>query len=169
MVYGKKWSIIFNDSTPEDPYIWLFPYAIMNYAKYNLDYNNKSEIPYKRKSLMFYVACYFRLICNIYYKIGVTEEIAPVQIKKEQYQKVFDNEQINIKILDLVDSVIRFFMKDGLIKDIIKMKYGQDEITNFMKLEVETNENVRMRLDEIINGFLIENPTLIKEIESLFD
>lgn len=66
MVYGKKWSTIFNDSTPENPLYWLYPFIIMYYAKNQLDYNNKSEVYHKRISLMFFVSCYFRTLCHLF-------------------------------------------------------------------------------------------------------
>ena len=171
MVYGKKWSTIFNDSTPEEPYIWLYPFAIMVYAKSNLDYNNKSEIQYKRKSLMFFVSCYFRTLCQILNKIevlSVSDGIVPLKVTTEAYKVIFDDQSINILLLGLTDSIVKFFMKDGLIKDIMKKKYGHEDLTNFMKSEIETNEAVRARLDEIIYDSINEEPNLIKEFKILY-
>ena len=171
MVYGKKWSMIFGESSPDDPYIWLFPYSIMIYAKSVLGYNNKSEIPYKRNILMFFVSCYFRVLCHIFSKIdllSVSEGIIPLNVTKETYKVIFDNQATNIKMLEFIDSIVKFFMKDGLIKDIIKKKYGREDLTNFMKSEIETNEIVRTRLDEIIFDFINEDPILIKEFTILY-
>jgi hypothetical protein len=170
MVYGKKWSLIFNDSTPEDPHLWLYPFAIMVYAKNILGYNNRSEIHFKRNSLMFFVSCYFRVLCHLYNKIdllSLSEGIAPLKISKEVYKTIFDNQDINIKLLKLTDSIVRFFMKDGLIKDIIKKKYDREDLINFMKSEIETNETVKNRLEEIICDFLSEDPSLVKEFSTL--
>lgn len=171
MVYGKKWSMIFDDSTPEDPFIWLYPFSIMIYAKNNLGYNNKSEIPYKRNSLMFFVSCYFRVLCHLYSQLdllNVSEGIAPLKVSIDIYKTTFDNGITNLKILGLIDSIVKFFMKDGLIKDIIKKKYGREDLANFMKSEIETNEIVKTRLDEIIFDSIAEESDLVKEFASLY-
>lgn len=171
IVYGKKWSMIFGDSSPEDPYFWLYPFTIMFYAKSNLGYNIKSEIPYKRNILMFFVSCYFRVLCHIFSKIdllSLSEGIVPLKVTKEAYKVIFDDHATNINLLELTDSVVKFFMKDGLIKDSIKKKYGREDLTNFMKSEIETNEIVRTRLDEIISDFINEDPGLIKEFIILY-
>lgn len=171
MVYGKKWSTIFDDMTPEDPFIWLYPFSIMIYAKTNLGYNNKSEIPYKRNSLMFFLSCYFRVLCYLYNKIdliGISDGINPLKVDRKVYTLVFDNQATNLKVLSLVDSVVKFFMKDGLIKDIIKRKYGREDLVNFMKSEIESNEIVKTRLDEIINDSINEEIELVREFASLY-
>lgn len=171
MVYGKKWSIIFNDKTSEDPYSWLYPFAVMSYAKNNLDYNNKSKINYKRISLMFYISSYFKFFCRLLSKIQLSnnvDEILPLEVPIKYYKVIFDNEDINIKILSFVDDIVKFFMRDGLIKDIIFKKYGRDDITNFMKSEVETNERVKMRLSDIINDEISDNPNLVSEFSNLY-
>lgn len=171
MVYGKKWSKIFNDDTHENPLYWLYPFAIMNYAKCYLDYTNKSIIPYKRYSLMFYVACYFRTLVYIFKSADIIDNLAnvnPLQVDIKSYTLVFENSITNKEILEFVDEVIKRFMKDKSITQMINSKYGTLDISNFMKSEVETNEYVRRTLDEFITEELAENPQLIVDVKKTF-
>mgnify|MGYP000942764110 FL=1 len=170
MVYGKKWSTIFNDSTPEDPLYWLYPFAIMYYAKYQLDYNNKSESHYKRIGLMFFISCYFRTICHLLNKSSLLtlDNLFPLNIPIDYYKAIFDHPDFNVKLLTFVDSVVKLFLRDGLIKEIILKKYGHYDLVNFMKTEVETNERARNLLDDIINDELSDDPSLVQGLVDMF-
>jgi len=172
MVYGKKWSKIFNDNTHENPLYWLYPFAIMNYAKCYLNYTNKSTTPYKRYSLMFYIACYFRTIAYILKEAEIIDNLAninPLEIEIKNYTLIFENSTINKEILDFVDEVIKRFMKDKSITKMIIAKYGILDISNFMKSEVESNENIRHTLDEFITEELAENILLTNDIKKAFN
>jgi len=171
MVYGEKWSKIFNDKTPEKPLNWLYPFAVMTYAKNNLEYNNKSSVLYKKYSLMFYVACYFRCLVHIFKEIeliGRSENINPLEIEIENYTKIFKNSDVNKEILNFVDGVIKRFMRDKSITEAIKKKYDNLDIANFMKSEVETNETIRTTLDEFIIEELHDNRELLSTIKKIY-
>ena len=172
MVYGKKWSKIFNDYTTEEPLLWLYPYTVMSYASIYMDYNNQSKIPYKRYSIMFFVACYFRSLVLILKELDLfnkSANINPLDIKIEYLNSIFYNKDINKQIFDFVDSIIKRFMKDKYIKIIIIEKYGNEDLVNFMKSEIETNESVRQILDDFIIEEFEENYELKDKIEELFN
>lgn len=169
MVFGKKWAQIFNDSTPSEPLYWLYPYAVMAYAKTQLNYNNKSEINYKRISLMFYVACYFRTLYHLLAKAGKCsfDNYAPLNISKDIYSKIFMKQEINEELLKFADGIVKWYMRDNLLREIIREKYGSDDLTNFMKSEVETNQRVIKLLDRIIDTEISDNDTLTNKIIEL--
>lgn len=169
MVYGKKWGKIFNDFTPEDYRWWLYPYGVMNYAKSYLDYTNKSSVTYKRYSLMFFVACYFRTIVHICKKVNVVDKMEntnPLRINIDFYSKIFEDASLNKDILEFVDSVLKRFMRDKSIKNIIEERYGSFDISNFMKSEVETNDSIRKTLDEFITEELEDRGDIIEQVFS---
>lgn len=170
MVYGKKWARIFNDNTPEDCRWWLYPFGIMNYAKYYLDYMNKSKVIHKRYSLMFYVACYFRTIVHILKEVNLIpkiENINPLIVPLDYYTTIIYNGSLNKELLKFVDQVIKRFMKDRSITETIKERYGTLDISNFMKSEIETNETIRQALDEFIVEELVDNTGLLDSIKEL--
>lgn len=172
MVYGKKWSKIFNDNTTEEPLLWLYPFCVMNYANSYMEYNHQSKIQYKRYSNMFFVACYFRSLVLILKEMGLfskTANINPLEIEVDYLKILFNNKDINIQIFDFIDSVIKRFMKDKFIKNIIIEKYGSEDIVNFMKSEIETNESVRQILDDFIIEEFAENFDLKEKIEEIFN
>lgn len=165
MVNGKKWGKIFNDNTPEEPRLWLYPFAIMNYAKEYLEYNHKSQTAYKRSSLMFFVACYYRTLVHILKEINIipkADNVNPLSIKTEHYTKVMEDIELNKEILEFVDEIIKRFMKEKYIKEMITEKYGKYDISNFMKSEIETNEKIRQTIDE----FVLEDLNDYSEIKS---
>lgn len=153
MPYGKKWDELFNDNTPDDPYHFLFPYAIMKYAKEKLEYNSSSSIDYKKNCLMFYVATYFRtltyLLKDVGYHTGM-DNYNPLDIELETIKKIFSNDRVNMSITKLADSVINYYMRDGKIKELINQLYGAENIATFMKSQVQSNETSIERLNSII-------------------
>lgn len=167
MVYGKKWGKIFNDFTPEDYRWWLYPYGVMSYAKNYLDYTNKSSVVYKRYSLMFFIACYFRTIVHICKRTNIIdkmENINPLKINIDIYNKIFEDANLNKDILEFVDSILKRFMRDKSIKNTIEERYGSLDISNFMKSEVETNEGIRKTLDEFIDEELEDRGDIIEKV-----
>lgn len=171
MVYGKKWSKIFNDNTTEEPMFWLYPYCVMNYASSYMDYNHKSIIPYKRYSLMFFVSCYFRSLVLILKELNLINQSAninPLEVKMEYLNSLFYNKEINKSFFEFIDSVIRRFMKDKYIKNIIVEKYGNEDLINFMKSEIESNEIIRHTLDDFIHEEFEDNYELKNSMKDLF-
>lgn len=153
MPYGKNWDKLFNDDTPEDPYHFLFPYAIMKYAKTKLEYNSSSSVDYKKICLMFFVASYFKTLTYLLKEIGFhnkMDNFNPLDIDIEALIKIFQNEKVNISILRLTDSIIKFYMRDGKIKELINELYGAENVSNFMKSHVQSNQTAIERLNDII-------------------
>lgn len=96
------------------------------------------------------------------------DNLLPLQVPIEYYRTIFENQNLNIKLLDFVDGVVKQFIRDGLTREIIMKKYGHDDLTNFMKTEIETNEKVRNLLDSIINAELADNQNLITDFTNAF-
>lgn len=153
MPYGKNWDKLFNSNTPEDPYHFLFPYAVMKYAKTKLYYNSSSFVDYKKNCLMFYVSTYFRTLTYLLKNIGYHKKMDnfnPLDIEVETLISIFNNESVNVSLLKLADSIIKFYMRDGKVKELINDLYGAENISNFMKSQVQSNETAVERLNSII-------------------
>ena len=164
---GQYYNKLFNNSlTPKDARFYLFPYGVMYYAKYVLEYRKKEK--FKSASLL-YITIYFKLLLKVLKNIKLVDDDLNYFIEKNQdinieyINKIFANEKINIKLLGIADSILKNFMKDSKIKD----KIG-DNLPKFLKSSVESDPEVIYILqNKIMDEFDDENIDL-DEIKNLF-
>lgn len=135
--YAEQWSKLFNKNTPEDPYHFLFPYAVMQYAKTYLGYNSKNGKGFRKNCSMLYVTTYFKLIVYLLRKMDKydkLENVDPLKINIVTLRQLFDNEGVNKVLLALTDKTLEFYMRDNSVKVLY-----QDNLPKFLKSAVQTN------------------------------
>jgi hypothetical protein len=180
---GKANKIIFNDNTPNDPLYFLFPFAVMNYARYILGYGatnrgkkNKANTPsdnrrrnqteYKRNCLMLFVAIYFRLIVRLFKHVGAYNQHDsdnPLLINIDVYSLIFENKKLNIELFEATDRIIYDYLNDNVVKGLI-----QENLPKFLKTDIEKNEIainlVIQKIDNVIEA-VISNETYNRIVE----
>ena len=94
---GQYYCNTFNENTPTDPRIYLFPYAVMYYGKNILNHKKNHK---QRASNLFFISVYFRLINRMLYKTGafINDSYSFLEIDGsiEILDRLFNAEKINI-------------------------------------------------------------------------
>lgn len=145
---GSYYDTLFSDKyTLRDPRYYLFPYAVMYYSKNIMNHNKDTRL--KSANLLF-ISCYFRVLLYMFKQVGKVDEECKDIIGCnddiiELIDKIFINSDLNKKILNLVERIIKTFLKDTLIK----RKIG-DNLPKFLKSAVENDAEVITILGEKI-------------------
>lgn len=150
---GSTSEEIFNENTPKNPLYFLFPFAVMSYAKNKLGYGatrgkknteqptgnrRRKQVDFRRNCLMLFVAVYFRLLVRFMKELGYLnkhENDNPLTIPIEVLESIFKNERVNKELLQAADDVISSYITDEAVKQLIK-----DNLPKFLKTDVQKNE-----------------------------
>lgn len=137
---GNYYDKLFNDkTTPKDPKYYLFPYAVMYYSKNIMGHSKENKL--KSANLLF-ITCYFKVLLSIFKKLNLVDE----DIKEIIYcdnnvidwiDSIFKKQDLNKKLLQLTEDILKVFLKDTMIK----RKIG-DNLPKFLKSSVENDVEV---------------------------
>lgn len=142
---SKKYDEIFNDDTPEDPRVFLFPYAIMYYSKFVLKHNDDNN---KKTTNLMFVSMYFNLLGKIlkdYSLINTYEDILKFDNNIiDIIDSIFKNAELNKKLIQVVEEAQKYLFKDSEYK-----KQVGDNLPKFVKNSLD-KENIRSLINEKI-------------------
>ena len=158
---GEYYDRTFNDKTPTDPRIYIFPFGIMYYGKNIL--NHKKD-PKQKASNLFFISIYFRLINRILYKANVFSEdtycFLSIANSIEILDKIFCNEKLNVRLIQLANEILYDQIYDDTgIKDMIG-----DNMPSFLKNKIEQERCVNIINEKIDNRLTKQNT---QELQSL--
>ena len=141
-----------NESSPEDPRYFLFPFGIVYYFK-KIKNNNSADG--KSRSL-FFCQVYFKVLLEIFKKFKAIDASASNFIDSitfEEQQKniiiidsIIQNKELNKRILDISEEIVIDFFLDGKIKELIG-----DNLPKFLKNAIETSNDSKMVLNNQID------------------
>ncbi|QNU67479.1 AIPR family protein [Ruminiclostridium herbifermentans] len=159
---GQFYNNTFNDSTPEDPRYYLFPYAIMYYSRNILEHKKDDKL---RASNLLFISLYFRTILKIFNKIDLFKEevfsIKDYPDKKkiiECFDTLFISSEYNIALIKLIENIMEQIYDDSTVIEVIG-----ENLPKFLKNTIESE-----RIVKIIN-FKIENRLNKKDSIALID
>lgn len=142
---STKYDVIFNDETPEDPRVFLFPYAIMYYSKFVLKHNDDNN---KKTTNLMFVSMYFNLLGKIlkdYSLINTYEDILKFDDNIiDIIDSIFKNAELNKKLIQVVEEAQKYLFKDSEYK-----KQVGDNLPKFVKNSLD-KENIRFLINEKI-------------------
>ena len=137
---GNYYDKLFNDkTTPKDPKYYLFPYCVMYYSKNIMGHSKDDKL--KSANLLF-ITCYFKILLTIFKKLNLVDEEVKDIIHCDNnvidwIDSIFKNQDLNKKILQLTEDILKIFLKDTMIK----RKIG-DNLPKFLKSSVENDVEV---------------------------
>lgn len=165
---GKYYEKIFSKDAPEDPRIYLYPYAVMHYGSEVLEHKKDNN---KKASNLLFVTIYFKLILKLLIELKL---ITPDQDGNYTYlsdetlidklDKIFLNEKYNKMCLDSSDNILKQYLRDTSIKDLIG-----DNLPKFLKTMVDSNENALKVLDDKIKDELIDKSELKSKLIAILE
>jgi len=131
----------FVEDAPDSVEYFLYPYLVLKYAKTNLGYNNKSR-DFRRSASLLYVNTYFLTLVKILVETGslVRYEENPLSISEKTLEKVFNNQDLNTKILALTDVVLDNYFEDSTIDNHVG-----DNLGNFLKRTIDSKDKKVVR------------------------
>lgn len=163
---GSYYDKLFNDkTTPKDPRYYLFPYSIMYYSKNIMNHSKDDKL--KSANLLF-ICCYFKILMYIFEKLNLVSDDTIDIIHCDDcvidwIDKIFKNQSLNKKLLQLTEDIVKTFLKDTMIK----RKIG-DNLPKFLKSSVESDSEVIIILkDKIIEELEDFNELTIDSIREL--
>lgn len=161
---------MFNDDTAKRNVLsFLYPFGVMQYGKVRLGYaaskkrtkddnrrksnNRDNNNDYKKPCLMFFVSVYFRMLVRFLRELNIdayskTDNDNPLDIRFDILKSIFENEKLNIILLNTADSILEAFFDDGKAKELY-----QDNISKFLKGDVEKEPSIEILNDKIDTAF----------------
>lgn len=157
---------MFNEDTAKrDVLSFLYPFCVMQYGKMKLGYAASKQIKedtqrrrgnkndYKKPCLMFFVSVYFRMLVRFLRGLDIgayskTDNDNPLNIDFNILKSIFENEKLNVILLNTADSILDTYFDDGEVR-----KLYQDNIPKFLKADVEKEPSIEILNDKIDNAF----------------
>lgn len=138
---GEKWDILFDQDTKNlDVIYFLFPFLVLTYAKNHLNYGKRSIndienmiFDYKKSASLLYVSTYFKLLLKAVESIykNSYELEKPDKISSETYKKIFEDKELNEKLLKLTDNILQSYFEDFTITELVA-----NDFKNFLKISI---------------------------------
>lgn len=133
---GDKWDDICNDETKLLPMEhFIFPYLLLKYIKYNLEYKQGAG-DFRGSARLVFISAYYKLVIEIMKKIDNIKYDRPEDINIDIYKSIFGNSKLNLKLINSTDRILYNYFTDSKIDD----DYIHNDIKNFLKVSIAKDE-----------------------------
>lgn len=142
---GSKWQDIMNEETKKLPLeYFLFPYLVLKYAKEVLKYKTGPS-DFRKNSAFLFVATYFLFLLTLYNSINESEYESPTDINIGVLSSLFNNSELNQKVMRNIHEILKSFFRDSQIKEEVG-----DNLRGFLQNKIPRTRNWNVLKQKIV-------------------
>jgi hypothetical protein len=167
LVPGGTWyDKVFDDDLPADAKLFLYPFLVRECARKN-GYSRGSEGGWRAHSALYFVFAYFVIVMEFLKRLNYADalEVLPDKIPMEIWDKIFQNAEVNQRLLALTDEILERYFTDSKVDEAVGL-----DVRKFLKShELLTRyKSVLLRLVPIVMQSA-RNRDIVEQLSSVLN